>query len=90
MNISVRLASPLRRFVNGQERIAVNGSSPLECLRELGAKFPGVNEWLYDSQGAPQSHLLLLVNRKRIYEDEFMKGLNDGDELFIGLYIAGG
>ncbi len=90
MGINVRLASPLRRFIDGQQQVAVNGGNLTECLRDLEIQFPGVREWLYDTQGCLQSHVLLLVNRKRVYADELTRRLSDGDELFIGLYIAGG
>ena len=80
----------LRKFTNGQEFVEINGSSPIDCLRNLEVTYPGMGAWLFNKKGEPGRATWLFLNGERIYAEEFDKPLKDGDDLFVMLAIAGG
>ena len=90
MTVKVRLSFPLRKFTNGQELVEVRGRTPRDCLRHLQARFPSTGRYLYERPGHLRPQVWLFVNGERIYEDEMARQLEDGDELFILIAIAGG
>ncbi len=90
MRVNVKLAPILCKSTGGLELVEVKGANPLECLRDLELQFPSVRRWLYDQQGEFRSEVLFFVNGVRTFADELPQQLDDGDEVFIMLAIAGG
>jgi len=90
MGVRVRVSSMLRQFTDGQEVVEVTGRSPIECVRDLRNRFPGVRRWLYDKQGQLRPQVRFFANGQMIGTDELTKPLDDGDELFVLLAIGGG
>ena len=68
----------------------IQGSSPIECLRNLEVTYPGIGTLLFNKKGEPGRATWLFLNGERIYADDFDKPLKDGDELFVMLAVVGG
>jgi len=68
----------------------VNGSTIGECLDDLVMQFPKIKPVLFDKDGELFGHVFVSVNLKSVYPEELNKLVNDGDELYIVLTIAGG
>ena len=90
MNIKVTVPSLVRKFTRGQDVVEVTGSSPIECLNDMGVRFPGINEWLFNEQGKVRPHVWLFKNEERIHTNEFNNCLEEGDRLVLLIAIAGG
>lgn len=90
MGVKIKIAPILRKSTNGQELVEVKGRSPIDCLRDLGTKFPKIRRWLYNKDGKLRPQVMLFVNGERIHTGELTKPLNDGDELSILVAIGGG
>ena len=90
MSVKVKIPSLLNKYANGQEQLEVEGYSLIECAHNLVIQLPGLKRWLYDKQGELRPQVWFFVNGERIYDDEFTKSLNDGDELFFLLASGGG
>ena len=90
MSIKVHLYSTLPQFTNGQNMAEVNGNTIGECLGDLVMQFPKIKPVLFDKDGELFGHVFVSVNLKSVYPEELNKLVNDGDELYIVLTIAGG
>lgn len=90
MKTRVRLSALLQKVANWQEIVEVTGDTPMECIRSLETQFPEMKAWLYDKQGNIWPQIQCYLNNERIYMDELITPLKDGDELFIALAILGG
>ena len=91
MSITVRVPTPLRRITNGQDKVAVEGSTLDEVISSLDALFPGIRERICDDQGDIRNFVNIYVNGEDV---RFLDGLGTttsaGDELSIVPAVAGG
>jgi len=90
MSVKVRVSPLLRKFTNGQEIVEVTGYSPIECLHNLEAEFPGMRRWLYDKRGKLRPQVWFFVKGERIDSNDLTSPINEGDELYVMLAIGGG
>jgi len=90
MSLTIKLAPLLRTSVGGRETVEVNASTPLESLADLERQFPEVRRWLYDTQGDLRPEVIFFVNRERAFPEELTRPLQDGDEVYLMLAVAGG
>ena len=91
MSIMVRIPTPLRRITNGQDKVAVDGSSIGEIIGDLDSQFPGLKERLCDEQGEIRNFVNIYVNGEDV---RFLDGINsptaEGDEISIVPAVDGG
>ena len=98
MSILIRIPSPLRGFTNGQKTVEAEGSTVSEVLQDLNAKFPGIQDRLFDQKtGRPLINIYLnnedirVLNREEgRYETATNTPVKEGDQLSIIPPIAGG
>ena len=90
MSVKVHLYSGLKEFTNDQNVAEVHGSAVGECLTDLVKQFPRMKQELFDKDGKLLGHIFVSVNLQSTYPEELAKVVNDGDELYIALIIAGG
>ena len=91
MSQKVRIPTPLRKLTNNEEIVVVNAPTVSEVIKELQARFPGIQERLVDEKGEVRRFVNVYVNEEDI---RFLKNretpLKDGDEVSIIPAIAGG
>lgn len=91
MAVNVRIPVLLRSLTQNQGEVSVEGSTVKEVIEQLEAKFPGIQERLYDAEGKLRRFINIYVNaediRSKQGEDTAVK---DGDEISIVPAIAGG
>jgi molybdopterin converting factor small subunit len=95
----------LRKSTGDQESVEVGASTPLECLGDLERQFPDVRRWclgdlerqfpdvrrwLYDKQGELRPEVIFFVNGERAFTKDLGSPLQDGDEVYLMLAVAGG
>jgi len=84
MAICVHIPTPLRRFTAGQDRVAVEGTTVTELLRNLEATHPGIRDRLYDGSGELRHFVSIFANDTDIrLLDGPETALHDGDEVSI-------
>jgi len=90
VSVKVHLYSGLKEFTGGQNVAEVSGSTIGECLNDLVKQFPKIKPVLFDKDSKLLGHIFTSINLKSAYPEELAKVVNDGDELYITLIIAGG
>jgi sulfur-carrier protein len=91
MPVNVRIPTPLRKLTNNEELVPVQPGTIGSAIKELQARYPGIQERLVDEAGAVRRFVNVYVNEEDI---RFLKHqdtpLKDGDEVSIIPAIAGG
>jgi molybdopterin synthase sulfur carrier subunit len=91
MPVSVRIPTPLRKFTNNQDTVAVEAASVAQLLDSLEAAHPGIKERLCDDKGKLRRFVNVFANDEDIrFLDGVDTALKDGDEVSIVPAIAGG
>lgn len=69
----------------------MEGSTVKEVIEQLEAKFPGIQERLYDEEGKLRRFINIYVNSEDIRSQQGEEtAVKDGDEISIVPAIAGG
>jgi len=90
MSKQVNIPTQLRKLVDNQETLMVNGNTILEVIIEMESKYPGVKERVA-AKGKINPFVLFFVNDEDIrFLDNEKTVLKDGDTISIVPAIAGG
>ncbi|MCW5966369.1 MAG: MoaD/ThiS family protein [Bryobacterales bacterium] len=88
---TVSIPTPLRQFTNGEDTVALEGSSVGEVLDALTAQFPGLQQHLFNDEGKLRSFVNVYLNDEDIrYMQKTASPVKDGDTITIIPSIAGG
>lgn len=91
MSVTVRIPTPLRKLVEGADRVEVEGQSVREVLDALESAHPGFGEKLYDDKGGLRRFVNVFLGDEDV---RFLQGLDTaveaGAEISIVPAIAGG
>ena len=89
MSVKIKTHPYLRRFLNNQEEVLVEGNTVGECLNDLENKFPGFKQQVLKN-GKLREIFEIYVNYDSAYPEELSKPVKEGDVVTIITYIAGG
>ena len=90
MSIRVQIPTPMRQHTEGKAVVEVTGSTVQSALNDLGQKYPGITERLFD-KGQVRRFVNVYVNDEDIrYLENLATPVKDGDELAIIPAVAGG
>ncbi len=88
---NIRIPTPLRKYTQGREEVAVAGASVGAALEALEQAAPGIRERILDDAGKVRRFVNIFVGDEDI---RFLEGLQtavkEGDEVSIVPAIAGG
>lgn len=91
MAVTIRIPTPLRKFTDDQDVVAVEAATVREAIDKLIAKHTELGHQLLDQNGEVRRFVNLFLNDKDV---RFQGGVNatvqDGDEIAIIPAIAGG
>lgn len=88
---TVRIPTPLRKYTQGQDEVAVDGTNVAAVLENLETAFPGIRERICDDSGAVRRFVNVFVADEDIrFLDNLETPVKDGDEISIVPAIAGG
>ena len=98
MSILIRIPSPLRGFTDGLKTVEAEGNTVSEVLQDLNAKFPGIQDRLFDQKTRRplvniylnNEDIRILNKEKGRYETDTSTPVKKGDQLSIIPPIAGG
>lgn len=91
MSVVVRIPTPLRKLTEGQDVVAGQGDTLMECIDGLDAQFPGLKERLCDEMGEIRRFVNIYVNGEDVrFHSGVQTPLKGGDEVSIVPAVAGG
>ena len=90
MPVKVNIPTPMRPQTEGKATVEVGGATVQAVLDDLGSKFPGLAQRLFDN-GQLRRFVNPYLNDEHVrYLDNLNTAVKDGDELSIIPAVAGG
>ena len=90
MSIRIHIPTPMRQHTEGQAVVEASGLTVKAALEDLGRRFPGVSQRLFEN-GQIRRFINVYLNDEDIrYLDNLTTAVKDGDELSIIPAVAGG
>ena len=90
LSIKIHIHVTHRQHTDGKETIEVEGTTVGEALNYLIMKYPGMKDELFDKKGKLLHYVEIYLNKTSAYPGELEKPLNNGDEIQIIIFLAGG
>ena len=91
MKIKVRAQEPLRKLLDNEQVVEVSGTTVLEVIKILQARYPRFVDRLLERDGSVRRFVNIYVNEEDIrFLQNQQTTLRDGDEVRIIPSIAGG
>jgi molybdopterin synthase sulfur carrier subunit len=88
---TIRIPTPLRKYTEGKDEVAVRGANVRELLDNLESQCTGINERIRDDKGAVRRFVNIFVGDEDIrFLDGLETAVRDNDEVSIIPAIAGG
>lgn len=90
MSVRIHIPTPMRQHTNGQATVEASGSTVKALLDDLGQKFPGITQRIFEN-GQVRRFVNVYLNDEDIrYLDSLQTPVKDGDQLSIIPAVAGG
>ena len=90
MSVKINIPTPMRQHTEGKATVEIGGTTVQGVLDDLGRKYPGVSQRLFDN-GQLRRFINVYLNDEDIrYLDNLNTAVKDGDELNIIPAVAGG
>jgi molybdopterin converting factor small subunit len=86
--VRVRLASPLRSYVDQRDEVEAEGATLVELFADLDRRYPGLRFRVIDEQGGIRPHLRVFVNRVAVRDLDV--ALGPDDEVHVLQSLSGG
>ena len=91
MSVQVRVPTPLRKFTNGADEVAAQGSNIKALVDDLEKTYPGIKERICDETGKVRRFVNVYVNGDDIrFLQNLETAVKEGDNISIVPAIAGG
>jgi sulfur-carrier protein len=90
MSTTVHLYTSLKKYTDGHNQASVRGGTVGECLNDLVRQYPDIGPVLFDKNGRLHSIVFVSVNMNSVNPEKLERVINENDEIFIILIIAGG
>ena len=91
MPVRVKIPTPLRKFTDGADTVALDGANVGEVLQALDAKHPGLLDKICDKNGNVRRFINVYAGDDDIrFLDGLQTAVSDGTEISVIPAIAGG
>jgi molybdopterin synthase sulfur carrier subunit len=91
MSIVLRVPYSLSKLIGNTEETICVGNTIETCIIDIAYKFPAFQKRMMDSHGEFNSDMLVFLNGENIFNlDKKLTAVNDGDEISIVPFAAGG
>ena len=85
------IPTPLRKFTDNSNRFATTAKTVGDAISELTAKYPGLKDHIYGSDGQVRSFIKIFVGEEDIkHLDDVKTGIDEQTVVSIVPAIAGG
>ena len=89
--VEIRVPAPLRAYTDGSKVVQGEGANVGEVLDDVGRRFPGFREGVFDTQGELRQFVNIYVNDEDIrYLGRLETPVEGGDVVSILPAVAGG
>ena len=89
--IQVLIPTPLRRYTEGQAKVAASGGTLADLLSDLDERYPGLKERICEDDGQIRRFVNVFVNGDNVRDGQgAATALKPGDEVGIIPAMAGG
>ena len=88
MGVTIKVTPILRQYTGNRQTIGVEGNTVLDCLKNLVARYPDTEKWLFSNNDAPM--ICLLLNNEVILPEKLDTKVSEGDILDLCPIISGG
>ena len=89
MPVRVQIPTPMRQQTEGKAAVEVAGSTVQSALYDLGQKYPGITERIFDN-GQVRRFVNVYINDGIHYLESLADAVKEGDETAIHPAVAGG
>lgn len=90
MGINIHVHSTHRQYTNGMKTIRTNGKTVGEALNNFVDQFPGMRNELFTEKGDLLHYIEIYLNKESAYPGELERKVEDGDDIQIAAFLAGG
>jgi molybdopterin converting factor small subunit len=90
VSVKISLHKTHRRFAGGLQTVEVRGQTVGDCLDHLTGEYPELGEALFEKKGKLRRHVEVFLNLLSTYPQELATPVNDGDEIYVIVMLAGG
>jgi molybdopterin converting factor small subunit len=88
MSVTILITPVLRPFTENRKSVIVEGNSVRDCLKNLVARYPQIEKWIFANPEAPL--ICMFLNKKVVLPDALDSKVNEGDTIDVSPVIAGG
>lgn len=88
MTCTVKVASPLRSYTQGEASIAAQGNTLFDVLDDLERRYPGMRFRMIDEQGRIRQHIRLYINNAMA--GDLLARVTPGDTVHLICALSGG
>ena len=89
--VQVLIPTPLRRYTNGEAKVASAGQSVADVIDRLNADYPGLKDRVCEADGEIRRFVNVFVNGENVRKlDGAATPVKTGDEIGIIPAMAGG
>jgi molybdopterin converting factor small subunit len=78
----------LRQYTGNRQTVKAEGSTVLDCLKNLVARYPDTEKWLFSNSGAPM--ICLFLNKEVILPENPDTKVTEGDVMELCPVTGGG
>jgi molybdopterin synthase sulfur carrier subunit len=91
MSVQVRIPTPLRKYTDGQDQVAVDAQTVGQALDSLTEAHPELKSRIFDDAGSLRRFVNVYANDEDIrFQNSLDTEVSDGAEVSIVPAIAGG
>ena len=90
MAINIHIHVTHRQHTDGQASIEAEGSTVGDALNDFIRRYPGIKNEIFDDKGQLLHYIEIYLNGESAYPGELEKTVNDGDDIQIVTFLAGG
>ncbi len=90
MSVKLHLHPYLIHLAENKDIHEVNGATVGECLEQLIARYPELDEWLFTKDRSLNNMFDVFVNMQSTLSEGLETKVTDGDDINLVIVIAGG
>ena len=84
----INITPILREYTDNRENVDVEGTTVLDCLKSLVARYPDTEKWLFSNSDSPM--ICLFLNKEVVLPEKLDTKVSKGDIIDLYPVIGGG